>query len=885
MFINKKYKMTTNKIDNINNNSCGAFGLSCKTRRYPIFGVAFGLLFPISAWTFDLIYRGYGINMIGQMHIENPFHFVIDMAPLILGFVAYLLALKIQKDQTKIDIYIDEQTKYIDKVSSFAKEVGKGNYQIEIKDTIDEKDPLFNVLVKMKDDLLLSSIKEKDQNWVIKGRDKISGILREYTDLKELSYHVLETLINYIGVIQGSFYIYDEEKKVLVNYATYAYSRKKFINQEFKIGEGLIGQAAYELDTVYRTEIPEYYTTITSGILGKKKPGSILIVPLISDEKLRGVIEIAAIENNLDKKVISFVEGISNIIGQSIFSLLINFKTQKLLDESQRMTEELQENEEELRQNAEEMIATQEELEKANIDLEQKIKEVQDAQHRQYTLLENASEVITIYDQQGVVQYESPSVKNILGYSHKDTVGTNGLDRVSEATRNIVEETFENIMKNPLSPITVEFEYYKKDGSLIWLEAICRNLIENPIINGILFNTRDITLRKLAEKEQRKRGQMQALSENSQDLIMRLSLQGKIYYVNPVFEKYTGVNAKKVNNKLITDSEVNNEIVNFFNNTLQLLVNNPIIQENEFELNSSLGKRYMSVNSIPEFNENKELETILIVAHDITERKEIEIQIENTNKKITESINYAKRIQGSILPQTTNLQSYFSDSFIFYKPKDVVSGDFPWMFTRENNIYFAAVDCTGHGVPGALLSFIGYFQLNNIVDHKKVLDSGVILDKLHYGVRKTLRQDVEGANSRDGMDVALCRFDKNDNKLYYSGAHRPLYLLRNGELQEYKGDRKAIGGIPYKKKKEKNFTNYTIDIIKGDKIFIFSDGYPDQIGGPNRKKYQAKQIREGIVKNNKFSMTQYSEYFKTEFKNWKDNNKQIDDILMIGVEF
>ncbi len=877
--------MTTSEINNNNNNKCGAFGLSCKTRRYPVGGMLFGLMFPIIAWIFDLVYRGYGIDMIWQMHMENPMHFIIDMAPLILGFVAYLLALKIQKDQSRIDIYIEEQERYIEKVSSFAKEVGKGNYDIEVKDTLDEKDPLFKVLLKMKNDLLSSSIKEKEQNWIIKGRDKISNVLREFTDLNELSYNVLKVLINYVDVIQGSFYIYDEDNKVLVNYASYAYNRKKFIKQEFKIGEGLIGQAAYELDTVYRTEIPEGYVTITSGILGEKKPGSILIVPLISDEKLRGVIEIAAIEDSMSKKVISFVEGISDMIGQSLFSLIINYKTQKLLDESQRMTEELQENEEELRQNAEEMIATQEELEKANIDLEQKIKEVQDAQLRQHTLLENASEVITIYDEQGVVKYESPSVKNILGYSHTETVGTNGLDRVSEATRKIVEETFENIIKNPLSPITVEFEYYKKDESLIWLEATCRNLIDNPIINGILFNTRDITLRKLAEKEQRRRGQMQALSENSQDLIMRLSLEGKIYYVNPVFEKYTGVDAKTVNNKLITDSEVDTEIVNFFTNALHLLINNPIIQENEFELDSNLGKRYMSVNSIPEFNENKDLETVLIVAHDITERKEIEIEIENTNKKITESINYAKRIQGSILPKTTNLQSYFSDSFIFYKPKDVVSGDFPWMFTRDNNIYFAAVDCTGHGVPGALLSFIGYFQLNNIVDHKKVLDSGVILDNLHHGVRKTLRQDVEGANSRDGMDVALCRYDLNENKLYYAGAHRPLYLLRNGELQEFKGDRKAIGGIPHKKKKEKNFTNYIIDIKKGDKIFIFSDGYPDQIGGPNRKKYQAKQIREGIVKNNKFSMSQYSEYFETEFVNWKAENKQIDDILMIGVEF
>lgn len=875
--------MTNKSIQNIN--SCGLFGLSCKTRKYPVFGTFFGLMFPIIAWIFDLTYRSYGISQTWQMHKENPMHFIIDMAPLILGFVAYLLAKKIQKDQTKLDNYIEAQTTYIDNISHFAKEIGKGNFDIDIVKNINKNDALIQVLIKMKDDLSASSLKEQEQNWVIKGRDKISNILREYTDLEELSYHVLETLINYVEVIQGSFYIYDEDSKTLKNYASYAYSRKKFIKQEFKIGEGLIGQAAYELATIYRNEIPNYYITITSGIIGEKKPGSLLIVPLISDEKLRGVIEISAIEDHIDEKTIKFVEGISDIIGQTLFNLIINNKTQKLLNESQRMTEELQENEEELRQNAEEMIATQEELEKSNNELELKITEVQNAQLRQHTLLENASEVITIYDENGIIKYESPSVVNILGYNHEETVGTQALDRVSEDTKDIVKSSLAELINNPFNPITVEFQYYKKDNSLIWLEAFGRNLIDNPIINGILFNTRDITLRKLAEAEQRRRGQMQALSENSLDLILRLSLEGKIYYMNPVFEKYIGIKPKEVQNQHITDIDINKNLTEFFYKILNTLINNPIKQENEFELDSNFGKRFMSVNSIPEFNSKKELESVLIVAHDISERKEIEIQIENTNKKITESINYAQRIQGSILPKTNTLQTYFKDSFIFYKPKDVVSGDFPWMFERENNIYFAAVDCTGHGVPGALLSFIGYFQLNNIVDHKEILNSGQILDKLHTGVRKTLRQEDEGANSRDGMDVALCRYDLLKKQLHYSGAHRPLYLLRGTELQEFKGSRKAIGGIPHKKEQEQNFINYIINIKKGDKIFIFSDGYPDQIGGAKREKYQSKQIREGIIKNNNFTMQNFSDYFANEFKTWKNTNKQIDDILMIGVQF
>jgi serine phosphatase RsbU (regulator of sigma subunit) len=135
------------------------------------------------------------------------------------------------------------------------------------------------------------------------------------------------------------------------------------------------------------------------------------------------------------------------------------------------------------------------------------------------------------------------------------------------------------------------------------------------------------------------------------------------------------------------------------------------------------------------------------------------------------------------------------------------------------------------------------------------------------------------------MDIALCRIDLRKKELQYAGAHRPLYLLRNGELHEYKGNRKAIGGIPHKKKPEKDFINHVIEIKKGDKIFIFSDGMPDQIGGPEKRKYMPKRIRENIVENKDLSMQQYANLFASDFKKWKGDNKQIDDVLLIGIEF
>jgi serine phosphatase RsbU (regulator of sigma subunit) len=292
----------------------------------------------------------------------------------------------------------------------------------------------------------------------------------------------------------------------------------------------------------------------------------------------------------------------------------------------------------------------------------------------------------------------------------------------------------------------------------------------------------------------------------------------------------------------------------------------------------------MSMDAIPEFNEN-ELETILIVGHDITEAKRIEREIQDKNKKIEDSINYAERIQQSILPDNRLIRDFLPKSFIFYRPRDVVSGDFPWFFKKDDVLYIAAVDCTGHGVPGALLSFVGYFLLNNIVDHDEKMGAAEICDKLHYGVRRTLKQDRDDANARDGMDIAFCKIDLKKGEVQYAGAHRPLYLLRKGELIQYKGDRKAIGGIPLGKREEKDFTNYSVNIVKGDKIFFFSDGLPDQLGGPEGKKYSPKRIRNAILDNANFSMQEYYEYFMKDFTEWKNDTKQIDDVLLIGIEF
>ena len=321
----------------------------------------------------------------------------------------------------EFDEQISEQEQRLQQMAEFAKQIGEGNFNTSL-DISKSNDALAESLLIMRENLLSNHKKETEQNWITEGKEIVSDILRTHSKIDDLSNKVIQSLVKYVNLVQGALYLYDDESEILRNVATYAYSRKKYINQEFKIGHGLIGACAYEKEYIYRTEIPDDYVTITSGLLGDQKPQSILIVPLISDEKLQGVIEFATIEKEIPEQTKRFLIELSEIIARTLFNLKVNQRTEKLLKESQEMTRELQENEEQLRQNAEEMRATQEELQKSNEQLEANILKVENAQKRLYSLLENASEIISIYDENMVITYESPSVTKILGYSPQEMI-------------------------------------------------------------------------------------------------------------------------------------------------------------------------------------------------------------------------------------------------------------------------------------------------------------------------------------------------------------------------------------------------------------------------------------------------------------------------------
>lgn len=778
----------------------------------------------------------------------------------------------------------DQLVHSLKRTAQFAHDIGEGNFSADFQ-PLSKDDALGNALINMRKSIQEAEKRDNERNWIVSGVAEIGAILREHDKLQELGDAVVAYVTNKINAVQGAFYVVNDDDIDNVSIgmvSSYAYNKKKHLQAEFKFAEGLVGQSAVEQDTLLRTEIPYDYVTITSGLLGDRRPECLLVVPLITDEKVYGVLEFAGFDKFSSREV-KFVEEISVITARTIFNIKVNERTRKLLEESQQMSNELQEQQEILRQNAEEMQATQEELKRTNYQLEEQVAEVERTQNRMASLLENASEVITIYEKDGQIRYISPSVERILGYSQDEMIGQKDVKYIQGEGTEVFESMFKTLLENPDESVTMQYVYKTKNGGEIWIEATGTNLLDDPAVQGIILNSRDITERRRAEQEERMRSKMQALSENSPDLITRLDQGGTTFYINPVIETYTGFKPDHFLMKDIKESGIESAIVEEWMNILGEVkeINDKVDREIHFP--SVMGDRVMQVNAIPEFDEEEKLESVLVVSHDITDRKLIELEIQSKNKKITESINYAQRIQGAILPNTKIINKVFPESFIFYKAKDVVSGDFPWFLQRGEDIYIAAVDCTGHGVPGALISLIGYFLLNDIVRSRKITEPGEILDLLDEGVTQTLRQDSDDSKTKDGMDIALCRVNLKNNQLQYAGAHRPLYHIEKGAMNEVKGEKFPIGGGIYKN--QTNFTTTTIQLNKGDSVFFCSDGFPDQFGGPDNRKFGPKRIRELVEKNNKKPMAEIGKVLEETWETWKGKEKQTDDVLMIGIKF
>jgi ligand-binding sensor domain-containing protein/serine phosphatase RsbU (regulator of sigma subunit) len=259
-------------------------------------------------------------------------------------------------------------------------------------------------------------------------------------------------------------------------------------------------------------------------------------------------------------------------------------------------------------------------------------------------------------------------------------------------------------------------------------------------------------------------------------------------------------------------------------------------------------------------------------------------ELDEINKDITASIRYAKRIQDAILPPDDFVKRLLPHAFVLFKPKDIVSGDFYWVEEKNERVIFAAVDCTGHGVPGAFMSIVGHNLLDRAVSEQNITRPAHILDELNRSITDTLRQkDLEDNTVRDGMDIALCSFDKRTGSIEFAGAYNPLWLIRDNQLTEVKADKFPIGNS--RSGDTKRFTNHDITLRKGDTLYIFSDGYSDQFGGPHGKKFKSSALKSLLLNAQHLSMDEQKELLDNAIEDWRGDHEQVDDILVIGIRY
>ena len=256
------------------------------------------------------------------------------------------------------------------------------------------------------------------------------------------------------------------------------------------------------------------------------------------------------------------------------------------------------------------------------------------------------------------------------------------------------------------------------------------------------------------------------------------------------------------------------------------------------------------------------------------------IQVDKKNQHITDSIGYAQRIQQAILPDESLFKKSFAESFVWYKPKDIVSGDFYWIGQKDGKTIFAAADCTGHGVPGAFMSMIGNTLLNEIINEKSILEPDEILGRLREGLTRSLKQEQDQNTYQDGMELALCVYDPSLQTVEFSGSYSPLYIISDGRLQEYPGNSLPIG---FKKGNAEKFDKVLIRVSKGDVLYLFTDGFPDQKGERSQKKFYYKPFRELLLSIHPSPMEEQKKILETTLTDWKGSLEQIDDILVIGV--
>jgi PAS domain S-box-containing protein len=438
----------------------------------------------------------------------------------------------------------------------------------------------------------------------------------------------------------------------------------------------------------------------------------------------------------------------------------------------------------------------------------------------------------------------------------------------------------------------ISFQSFKKNAYTEYQQNIIRTLaiyVSIALENANLYGNMETEVKERTaeiEKQKEELAKLSIVASETDNAIIIADANATIEWVNESYTRLTGYSIEdlKAENKTsICAVSDNPDIKEIIDDCLK--TSKPVVYK---VLNHTKDDRkiWVQTSITPVIGKDGKLINLVVIDTDITELKRVETEIKlqhsiisEKNKHITDSINYAKRIQDAILPSLQTLKRLFSNTFVLYKPKDIVSGDFYWMAEKGGKLFFAVVDCTGHGVPGAFVSIIGYNGLNRAVNEFGLIQPSKILDKLNELVEETFGHGHE-SQINDGMDIALCSYDRQTNVLEFSGAYNPLYIVSDGLLTEIKGDKQPIGAFEHRKV----FTNNSIVLKKDDLIYIFSDGYADQFGGPLKKKYKYNQFNQLLTSFQGTPLEQQKEILNTTITQWMGNLDQVDDICIIGMK-
>ena len=485
-------------------------------------------------------------------------------------------------------------------------------------------------------------------------------------------------------------------------------------------------------------------------------------------------------------------------------------------------------------------------------------------------VLQKSENIILLVDQSGRIEWLNESYRERNNYSGDELVTFVGRELAEVSHYPKIKSVIEQAVRTK-TKVTYEAKSFDAEGQEFWAHTTVTPILnKSGIVEKLLFIDTDITRLKLAEKEIANLANF--THEHTLPLI-RIQSDGVVLYANeasaPILHQWN----TRVNGKIQKRSIAGSVTAAMESNI-------------EKELNLSVDNRIFKLRFFPV----KEKNYVNIYGEDITEMQLAEkekrskaLKIEQHNLNITDSINYARKIQEAILPDEDHIRQYFKDSFALSKPKDIVSGDFFWIYeiTPREEYLLALADCTGHGVPGAMMSIIGHSLLNEIVEVDGCSDPAQILELLNKEVIISLRQKTI-EQSVDGMDVSLVKIDLKNEKVTFSGAFQQLYFV-NGKLNVFKGDRQPIGGMQHDT--NRRFTNHNFHFSKGDSIYLTSDGYQDQFGGSNNKKFLSRRLQNTFLNNYKYSMQAQSYIYSQIFDEWRGDNEQIDDVSLLGIKF